>query len=208
MAFHSDINHFMVGEHIIAWYKGFVNFLWTLFVTGPGKTGLIYTKYTCLNYGTYLLFCVRYLKSINFIAFLMDLCIYDDILDTILITDKKLLHFKLSKSGQILHVDKTCFPRPGHILYFCEQLEISIWQHWPFRSPVKEKGKQGRMKGLTRAQWINFNRNNRSVLASWYSVLWEKNWPNSPTASGSYGREGGRQTKYGGISKFQNFSTG
>ena len=45
----------------------------------------------------------------------MDLCIYDDILDTILITDKKLLHFKLSKSGHILHVDKTDFPRPGHI---------------------------------------------------------------------------------------------
>ena len=40
---------------------------------------------------------------------------YDDILDTIQLTDKKLLHFKLSKSGQILHVDKTCFPRPSHI---------------------------------------------------------------------------------------------
>ena len=51
-----------------------------------------------------------------------------------------------------------------------------------------------------------------------------KNWPDSPIASGSYGREGGReggteggreagreggrQTKYGWISKFQNFSTG
>ena len=40
---------------------------------------------------------------------------YDDILDTIQLTDKKLLHFKLSKSGQILRVDKTCFPRPSHI---------------------------------------------------------------------------------------------
>ena len=29
----------------------------------------------------------------------------DDILDTIQITDKALLHFKLSKSGQILDVD-------------------------------------------------------------------------------------------------------
>ena len=36
------------------------------------------------------------------------------------------------------------------------------------------------------AQWINLNRNNRSVLASRYSVL--KNWPYPPTASGSYGR--------------------
>ena len=46
----------------------------------------------------------------------MDVCIYDDILDAIRIADKKLLHFKLSKSGQILHVDKTSFPRPDHIL--------------------------------------------------------------------------------------------
>ena len=40
----------------------------------------------------------------------------------------------------------------------------------PFRSPVKEKGNEGRMKELTRAQWINLNRNNRSVLGSRYSV--------------------------------------
>ena len=42
----------------------------------------------------------------------MDVCIYDDILDTIQNTDKKLLHFKLSKSGHILHVDKTGFLGP------------------------------------------------------------------------------------------------
>ena len=85
------------------------------YVTGPGKTGLIYTKYTCLYYGTYLLFCMCYQKSVNFIEFLMDFCIYDYILKTIGVTDKTLLHVKLSKPGQILHVDKTCFPRPGHI---------------------------------------------------------------------------------------------
>ena len=56
-----------------------------------------------------------YPESVNFIEFLMDFCIYDDILDMIQITDKKSLHFKLSKSGQILRVDKTCFLRPGHI---------------------------------------------------------------------------------------------
>ena len=84
-------------------------------MTGPGKTGLIYTKYTCLYYGTYLLFCMCYPKSVNFIEFLMDFCIYDDILGTIMVIDKRLLHFKLSKSGQILRVDKTYFPRPGHI---------------------------------------------------------------------------------------------
>ena len=62
----------------------------------------------------------------------------------------------------------------------------------PFRSPVKEKGKQGRMKGLTRAQWVNLNRNNRSVFSESIFCIVRKNWPNSPTASGSYGREGGR----------------
>ena len=87
-------------------------------MTGPGKTGLIFTKYTCLYYGMYLLFYMCYSGSVNFIEFLMDFCIYDDILDTIQITDKKLLHFKLSKSGQILRVDKTCFPRPGHIYIY------------------------------------------------------------------------------------------
>ena len=85
-----------------------------LFVTGPGITGLIYTKYTCLYYGIYLLFYVCYPKSVSFIEFLMEFCMYDDILDTIWITNKKLLHFKLSKSDQILSVDKTSFPRPDH----------------------------------------------------------------------------------------------
>ena len=91
-------------------------FLVTIYVTGPGKTGLIYTKYTCSYYGTYLLFCMCYPKSFSFIECLMDFCIYDDIY-TMLITDKTLLHYKLSKPGQILHVDKTGVPRPGHIYY-------------------------------------------------------------------------------------------
>ena len=95
---------------IIYWIIGTPN------VTGPGKTGLINTKYTCSYYGTYLLFCIYYPNSVSFIEFLMDVCIYDDIVDAIQITGKKLLHLKLSKSGQILHVDKTCFPRPSHKL--------------------------------------------------------------------------------------------
>ena len=51
------------------------------YVTGPGKTGLMYTKYACLYYGTFLLFCMCFPKSVNFVEFLMDLSIYDDILD-------------------------------------------------------------------------------------------------------------------------------
>ena len=81
----------------------------------PGKTGLIYTQYTCSYYGTYLQFCMCYEKSVSFIEFLMAFCMYDDIFDTIRITDNQLLHFKFSKSGQILCVDKTSFSRPSHI---------------------------------------------------------------------------------------------
>ena len=57
-------------------------------------------------------------KSVTFIEFHMDFNKYDDILDTIRMTDKNLLHFELSKLGQILCVDMTGFLRPGHIFNF------------------------------------------------------------------------------------------
>ena len=56
---------------------------------------------------------------------------YDDIkfLDTIWSTDKRLLHFELSKSDQILRVDKTGFPRPGHILQkSISRAILLLWQ--------------------------------------------------------------------------------
>ena len=61
----------------------------------------------------------------------MDLCMYDDILNAIRIADKKLFHFKPSKSGQILRVDKTCFPKPGHIyiLYIYRDWKQSSLSH-------------------------------------------------------------------------------
>ena len=92
------------------------------YVTGPSKIGLNYTKYTCSYYGIYFLFCMCYPKSVSFIEFLMDFCIHDDILDTRQITNKKLLHFKLSKSDHILHVDKTGFLRPSHIYNKAENM--------------------------------------------------------------------------------------
>ena len=53
-------------------------------VTGPDheRIGLIYTKCTCSYYGIYLLFYMCYAKSVNFIEFLMDFGISDDILDS------------------------------------------------------------------------------------------------------------------------------
>ena len=50
-----------------------------------------------------------YPKSVSLIEFVMDFYTCDNILDTIWITDIKLLHFQFSKSGQILSVDKTGF---------------------------------------------------------------------------------------------------
>ena len=43
-----------------------------------------------------------YAKFVNFIEVFMDFGIPDNIVDTILITDKKLLHFKFSRLDQIL----------------------------------------------------------------------------------------------------------
>ena len=55
-----------------------------------------------------------YPKSVSFIEFFMDYYSYDDILDIIQITDKKLLHFN-SQNQVKFCVDKTGFPRPSHI---------------------------------------------------------------------------------------------
>ena len=38
-------------------------------VTGPEKTGLIYTKYTYSYYGAYLFFHICYPNSVSFIGF-------------------------------------------------------------------------------------------------------------------------------------------
>ena len=86
-------------------------------VTRPGKTGLIYTKYMCSYYGTYLLFCICYPNSVSFIEFLMDFSKYDDILHAIHNTD-----LKLSKSGHILLIDRLVFPGTVTNLVF-------IWRH-------------------------------------------------------------------------------
>ena len=90
-------------------------------MTGPGKTGLIYKKYTCTYYGTYIS-PVLYICAMQSLLVLLNFTwisayyynLNDDFLDTIQITDKKLLHFKLSKLDQIICVDKTVFSRPTH----------------------------------------------------------------------------------------------
>ena len=68
-------------------------------------------------------------------------------------TDKKLLHFNLSKSGQILHVDKTGFPRPGYICKF----PFSLWYHCNFtHNDIKIIGYQIKaLKGITWCLIIN-----------------------------------------------------
>ena len=63
----------------------------------------------------------------------------------------------------------------------------------PFRSPVKEKGKQGRMKGLTMAQWINLNWNNRCVSELIFCILRKTGPILLPLVGLAAGREAGRQ---------------
>ena len=65
----------------------------------PGKTDLICTKYNYSYYGKYLLFHMSYSKSVSFIEFRMDFCIYDDILDTIRI--QKESYYNLSSQNQV-----------------------------------------------------------------------------------------------------------
>ena len=86
-----------------------------IFVIEPGKQ--ILSTQNTLVYIMACIFCsVCAIQNLLILLNSSWISAYDEILDTIQITDKKLLHFKLSKSGQILHVDKTCFPRPSHIL--------------------------------------------------------------------------------------------
>ena len=53
------------------------------YMTGPEKTGLIYTKYTDPYYGIYLFFCVCYLNSVSSIEILRIVYIYGEIFITI-----------------------------------------------------------------------------------------------------------------------------
>ena len=76
----------------------------------------------------------------------------------------------------------------------------------PFRLPVKEKGKQWRMKELTVVQWAN-SEWHICVSVSIFRIV-RKNWHYPPTTSGTYSRQTGRQTKYGWDSKFFKSSTG
>ena len=69
-------------------------FLISIYVTGPEKTGLIYTKYTYSYYGAFLFFCVCYPNSISFIEYLRSLCIYDEVCIKILFCHDEILHFK------------------------------------------------------------------------------------------------------------------
>ena len=66
--------------------------------------------------------CNNYAKAVSFIGFHMDFCICDDILDTILIVIKKLLLYKISKLGQILHVALVSAPIP----FECNHLNIEL----------------------------------------------------------------------------------
>ena len=82
------------------------------YVTGPGKTGFIYTKHVHISLcqEIHLLFCMWYSNSISFIEFVVDFCTYDDILDTIQITDK--IYYILNSQNQV----KFYMQQPSNIM--------------------------------------------------------------------------------------------
>ena len=76
------------------------------------------------------------------------------------------------KDNAIKH---TCiWPLAWHNKYKPYNSSTPLQQFLTFHSPVKEKGKQWRMKGFTMPQLMNLNWNNTTVLAHQYSILWEK----------------------------------
>ena len=102
-----------------------------IIVTGPEKTGLIYTKYTYLHYGNYLLFCRGHIKSVSSFGLVMEFCII--IMMKMLLqywVKTKLSHFKVTKLGQILCVGKTAFLRPVHNYVIMYGLQTSSYAHY------------------------------------------------------------------------------
>ena len=83
-------------------------------MTEHEKTGLMYTKYVSLYYGTYLLYCLTYLSSVNCIRFPMKCCINGGNVIRLLFLSTKLLKFEIQKCGQILCAHKPYFLMPGH----------------------------------------------------------------------------------------------
>ena len=73
------------------------------YVTRPEKTGLIYAKYTCSYYGTYLMSWICCSQSVSFVEFPINFWLYDKTCVIIQNIIKKLLQFQHSKLGQILH---------------------------------------------------------------------------------------------------------
>ena len=71
----NDLLYISVGRS----FESLWSLLFSIYVTGPEKTGLIYTKYTYSYYGAYLFFRVCYPNSISFIEILRILRLYQEI---------------------------------------------------------------------------------------------------------------------------------
>ena len=83
-----------LASYVHSYLFSLTMFITCKYVTGPEKTGLIYTKYTYLYYGTYLLSCVRYPISVSCIGFFRIVCIYDEVCVKMLCCEVEILHLK------------------------------------------------------------------------------------------------------------------
>ena len=71
------------------------------YMTGTERTDHINTKYTCSYHGTYLLFYMCYTKSVSFIGFHSNFCIYSDNLDIGLIPITDESYYILNSQNEV-----------------------------------------------------------------------------------------------------------
>ena len=69
------IIHISFSLWVIVLLNSFGNFVYNIYVTRHEKTGLMCTKYTYSYYSIYLLYCIRFQKSVSCMRFPMKSCI-------------------------------------------------------------------------------------------------------------------------------------
>ena len=95
------------------------------------KTMLMYTKHIPLHYFNYLTFCVRYVSYVNCISFPIASCAISENFTATLCLDKKLLKFKVGKSGQsCVHISTVFSFRVTYIHWVRMKTETVAWNTW------------------------------------------------------------------------------
>ena len=98
-----------------------------VYVTRHEKNGLMYTKYTFLYYGTYLLYCLRYLNSVNSIRFPIECCINGEHFIRLLFLSAKLFKFEIQNVVKFCVHISPIFSFQVTYSYLCLKLVTNIY---------------------------------------------------------------------------------